>query len=114
VIALVKPGDVIEDVYFAVPEHYGIGERYPTFLAAVRGALALRERVRESVRAGYPPEWPDLDRIADDAAKVKCVVDVRWVIRHADGSGSIDTVIKRENVDHLSVEHCERMEALAT
>lgn len=107
----VPDGSVIERTYFAVPQTYSGGDEFTSFIAATRAALARRDEVKAQVTAGYPANWPGLDEIAQRAADVKAVVDLRWVIKYPDGGGT-DMVVDRTNVAHLSVEHCDRMEAL--
>lgn len=111
-LGLIPSGSVIEDTYWAVPTTYGTSGRHESFISATRAALTRRDEIREVVRESYPSNWKDRDQIAKDAAKVGCVVELRWVIRHPNGDKT-DTSVERTNVDHLTHEHCDRVEARA-
>jgi hypothetical protein len=113
-LGLVPPGATITDVYYAVPQHYTEGDSFPTFIAAVRAALAKADDIKRRGAASYPLNW-DRARVEEEAercAKTACVVDLRWKITWP--GGGLDAVIERKNVRHLSADHCDRMEALQT
>lgn len=106
-LRLIEPGAVIERIYYAVPTDYTIGTEFSTFLDAVDAALTKRDETEAAVASYYPIGWPEAADIAQRAAHVKAVVDLRWVIRQS--GGSTDVVIERTNVAHLSHEHCAKM-----
>lgn len=89
---LVKPGSMIAETYFAVPEGSTIGPKFPGWDEAVRYAQNRRstliEQLTESM-AGYATK----DYITK-TADVQVVIDLRWVIYQPDGS-KLDTVIER-------------------
>jgi hypothetical protein len=103
-LRLIPAGSTITRTYYAVPAHYGIGEEFEDFLSAARHALLARDALKERLREGYPKNWSEEFFAA--TAKATCVVDLRWVIKTP--TGSTDTVIERTNVDHLTLEHCDK------
>lgn len=105
-LRLIPAGSTITRTYYAVPAHYGIGEEFEDFISAARYALMERDARRDRIRDSYPAGWSNRDQIATDTAKTGCVVDLRWVIKTP--TGSTDTVIERTNVDHLTLEHCDK------
>jgi hypothetical protein len=110
-LSSVKAGDRIERVYYAVPGSYNIGDVFDSFIPAVRAALAKRDKIVKDIIVSYPAGWPEVERIAAEAAKVQCVVDLRWEICKVDGCRS-DFMVERTNVNHLTIEHCDRMDAM--
>lgn len=110
--SLVPVGSVIERIYYNVPSVSSF-KSFRTFIDAVRAALIKRDEMVEAITNSYPTGWPQRRRIARAAAKTQCVVDLHWVIFHSDRTGSSDLVIERTNVDHLTIEHCDRMDTFS-
>lgn len=101
---LVPAGSTIKRVYYQVPDYYGFGTEFATFIEARDAALIRRLEQIEQIKEGYPPNWPDRDGIAERTANVHCVVDLRWEIVFPKGgtASGTDTVIDRTNVAHLA------------
>lgn len=114
-LSLIKAGSVIERVYFTVPETYGPGNEYATFVEAGRAATQRRNEVYEQVFASHPEIRDERAKrtLAAKAADVKAVVDLRWVIKQPDGN-STDTVVERTNVAHLDMAHWDKCDERVT
>lgn len=74
-------GATIEGVYFAVPTHYTTGDEHPTLADAFNAARLEAAAARDANPGALIPN--------------KVTVDVRWVLRHPDGS-TTDVVVDRQ------------------
>lgn len=85
-LRLIPPGSTIERTYYAVPGYYGLEREFDTFEEARDYAVQRRD---EHLAVSVP----------ETVANRRCVVDLRWVIAHPEGS--TDTTIERISVAHL-------------
>ena len=93
---MVPPGSVIERAYYALPGDYSSGDEFEDFVEARNERFRRHAALVEEVAARYPG-WENAEQIGVDAARAKCVVDLRWMIRYPDGGGT-DCVAERINL----------------
>ena len=110
----VPVGAVLRRAYYAVPKDYTTGQSWPAtadgWRAACRAANTRADLARDAVLGGGRVRHRQTADYAEQCAKARAFVDLRWDMAFPQGGGA-DVAVERTNVRHLDEAHWDRVGA---